>query len=122
MELAIRLPWPPSVNGYWRNVKGKTLISADGRLYRNTVIKLCLGINTRFEGKIQVFIAASPPDKRRRDLDNMLKAPLDAMQHAGIYDDDSQIDDLHIWRSNVVPYGELGITISEMRVGSYGEK
>ncbi|MEY4713325.1 MAG: hypothetical protein RIS88_2775 [Pseudomonadota bacterium] len=38
------------------------------------------------------------PDRRRRDLDNTLKATQDAMTHAGIWDDDSQIDDLRIVR------------------------
>ena len=35
---------------------------------------------------------AFPPDRRRRDLDNLLKPALDALQHAGVYEDDSQVD------------------------------
>jgi len=31
------LPFPPSVNGYWRNINGKTLISAKGRAYKKAV-------------------------------------------------------------------------------------
>lgn len=39
------------------------------------------------------------PDRRRRDLDNMPKALFDGLTHAGVWTDDSQIDDLRIVRS-----------------------
>lgn len=29
-ELMLTLPFPPSVNSYWRNIKGRTLISEKG--------------------------------------------------------------------------------------------
>jgi crossover junction endodeoxyribonuclease RusA len=45
----------------------------------------------------RVEIAANQPDNRRRDLDNYLKAPLDALMSAGVYEDDSQIVDLRIY-------------------------
>ena len=50
------------------------------------------------EGKLSVAILASPPDNKRRDLDNLLKSLLDALQHAGVYKDDNQIDQLQIAR------------------------
>ena len=50
-----------------------------------------------FEGKMCVVIEAWRPDYRRRDLDNLLKATLDGLAHAGVYDDDSQIVDLRIY-------------------------
>jgi crossover junction endodeoxyribonuclease RusA len=60
---------------------------------------------------LAVHITACPPDNRRRDLDNLLKATLDAMQHAGLYDDDSQIDSLKITRGPVEKPGCLRITL-----------
>jgi crossover junction endodeoxyribonuclease RusA len=47
---------------------------------------------------LRLDVEAWMPDRRRRDLDNTLKATQDAMTHAGIWDDDSQIDDLRIVR------------------------
>jgi crossover junction endodeoxyribonuclease RusA len=36
-------------------------------------------------------VLAYPPDHRRRDLDNLAKAILDALQHAGVYGNDCQV-------------------------------
>jgi crossover junction endodeoxyribonuclease RusA len=48
-----------------------------------------------------LVIQAWLPDRRRRDLDNLLKAVQDALAHAGVYDDDSQIVDLRIRRAGI---------------------
>ena len=48
--------------------------------------------------RLRVEIEAFPPDKRRRDLDNIFKVLLDSLQHAEVYVDDSQIDYLCVQR------------------------
>lgn len=112
----ITLPWPPSVNHYWRAVKGRTLISAKGRAYRRMVQHLALvhGWESLGEARIRAVITANPPDRRRRDLDNLLKAVLDALQAAAVYDDDGQIDDIRITRGEVVAAGSLVINMEVM--------
>ena len=75
------LPWPPTVNSYWRHrVIGKlatVYVSADGQAYRKAV-NLCLmehGIKTyAIEGDLRVEIEVFPPDKRKRDIDNLNKS------------------------------------------------
>jgi crossover junction endodeoxyribonuclease RusA len=62
-------------------------------------------------GKLRVTITANPPDQRARDLDNLLKAPLDALAKAGVYADDKQIDELMIKRGEVMKLGQLVIEI-----------
>lgn len=113
-DVTLDLPWPPSLNRYWRNVgKGKTLISEDGRKYRGAVA-LAVKPQQRHlfaDGPICVHIEAHPPDKRRRDLDNMLKAVLDALAKTEVFGDDSQIDDLHIVRRAQVEFGLLVVRI-----------
>jgi crossover junction endodeoxyribonuclease RusA len=110
-SLAFELPFPPSMNTYWRHVGHKTLLSAKGRQYRDDVIAavLCAGVARRFEGRLKVTILACPPDRKRRDLDNYLKAPLDAMTHAGVWLDDSQLDEIRIMRGAVRKDGALEI-------------
>ena len=93
------LPWPPSVNAYWRTFRGRMIISAVGRAYRKEVmekIRLQGGVET-MQGPLKVAIKAYRPDNRRRDLDNLLKASLDGCTHAGIWEDDSNIVDLRIY-------------------------
>lgn len=97
--MEITLPFPPTVNTYWRNFNGRMLISEKGRAYRKMVADHVLLYKGRkqLQGKVKVTIEAYRPDKRRRDLDNLLKAPLDALTHAGVYADDELIVDLRIY-------------------------
>lgn len=115
----VTLPWPPSTNRIWRNVavrgKPRTLLSDEGRRFRSAAAQQCL-LNRlaglRLDGRLQVVLLACPPDRRARDLDNTLKATLDALTHAGVWLDDSQIDLLTVQRGRVVKGGELQVTIS----------
>lgn len=98
----IVLPWPPSVNAMWRNVGGRTLLSADGRAYRTAGVSAVLLSREAYGcAKVEVAITAWLPDNRRRDVDNLLKAPLDVLVHAGVLDDDSQIQSLSIRKAGV---------------------
>ncbi|WAE51189.1 RusA family crossover junction endodeoxyribonuclease [Stutzerimonas frequens] len=112
---AITLPFPPSTNTYYRRVGAKTLISAKGRDYCAAVIKACAEARiSRQDGRLAVVIKACPPDRRRRDLDNMLKGLLDALTHGGAWEDDSQIDHLTIKRGPIKALGCVEVTISEI--------
>lgn len=92
----LELPWPPSVNHYYRHVGHRVLISREGRAYRQTVCSILRKIDARMlDGPIVMMIDAHPPDRRRRDLDNILKCILDSLQHGQMYRDDSQIKELH---------------------------
>lgn len=97
------LPWPPSVNRYWRSVKGRVLISADGRKYRAAVVASVLSGRAVPMGShpVAVAIDAYYPDRRRRDIDNVLKAPLDALTAAGMWEDDSQVQALSIRKAGI---------------------
>jgi len=98
------LPWPPSVNRYWRTFQGRMIISQEGRAYREAVGEQIILQKAvcHFTGPLIVVIEAYRPDKRKRDLDNLLKATLDGLTHAGVYNDDSQIVDLRIFWANEV--------------------
>ena len=117
----IRLPWPPSVNTYWRHGQGRTYISAKGREYRNTVAYLLhFGRRDGYGAqRVSVDILAFPPDKRKRDMDNVLKALLDTLERCKVFDDDSQIDDLRICRMPMDPErdGYVVVTIDTMGGG-----
>lgn len=108
--ILLRLPYPPSMNRYWRSVQNRVLISAEGRKYREAVIAEVDGY--KLDGRLKVEIEATMPDKRRRDVDNLFKAALDALTHAQVWLDDSQIDDLRIVRApEVAAPGHLWVRV-----------
>jgi crossover junction endodeoxyribonuclease RusA len=100
----ITLPWPPTMNTYWRQFRGRLILSAKGREYRVAVadqVALQQAAHD-IDKPVRVEIEAFRPDRRKRDLDNLLKAVLDGMAHAGVYQDDSQIQDLRIYWAPVI--------------------
>ena len=107
------LPFPPSVNTYWRSIgRGRVILSEKGREYR----KACLlwlsrqGV-PRIDGRLAVTLSVFPPDARRRDLDNLPKGLLDALTHAQVIVDDELIDDLRITRGPKQKGGLVQVTI-----------
>lgn len=109
------LPWPPTINTYWRTWQGQTLLSKKGREYRGAVARAVqnLSLGDAYEKPLAVHIEAWMPDKRVRDLDNLLKAPLDALTRAGFWVDDSQIADLRITRAPLLG-GMLKVRVMEL--------
>lgn len=120
--ITLTLPWPPSFNHYWRHVGRRVLISAAGRDYRKAVQVASIFAGVRRQppslDRLAVRITAYPPDRRHRDLDNLLKAPLDALTHAGWWRDDSQIDELQITRGEVVALGAIFVGIAPVGVAA----
>ena len=112
----LSLPYPPSVNRYWRHVGPRVLVSREGRSYRQRVRSLLAaqGIPT-FTGRLLMTVTLHPPDRRRRDLDNPQKCLADSIVRAGVIGDDSQIDDWRIVRGDPLPGGACIVEIAEVR-------
>jgi len=112
--MLLTLPYPTRVNHYWRHFRGRTLISQEGRAYREHVCALLGGNGPRQPptgGRIALGMEAFPPDRRKRDLDNLQKPVLDALEHSGVYEDDSQIDLLVTRRRERTKGGKLIVRI-----------
>jgi len=125
----LRLPFPPSVNGYWERAsafgKGGRRVPAmrigkRGRQYRTAVMAAVNAemFRRRLRGfvndeRLRIDIVLSPPDRRRRDIDNYNKALWDALVHAGLFADDSQIDEARITRGPVIKGGAAFIRLAE---------
>ena len=115
MTQTFTLPWPPSVNTYWRHVGSRVLLSREGRDYRRRVANELFAQKARhMTGRLAVVVCLDPPDRRKRDIDNPLKAILDALQHAGLYADDSQVDWLSVRRREPCPPGAAVVLVYEM--------
>ena len=104
MTQEFELPWPPSVNHYYRYVGPRVLISRDGRRYReNIVAKFATEKVTKLSCPVDLYIELYPPDNRRRDVDNSLKCLLDTFTHGSLYDDDSLIRKLTVIKQEPMP-------------------
>ena len=112
--MQLELPFPPSVNHYYRIWRGHAVISGEGRAYRETVCAILAGRGVRpLTGPIRMRIEVFPPDNRRRDLDNLQKSLWDSLQHGGAYHDDSQVVRYEVEKFEVVPGGKVVVTIEE---------
>lgn len=111
------LPFPPSVNHYWRSTaqsgRSRVYLSDAGRQYRKQAfLEARLQYAPRLgEAAVAVHVDAYPPDRRRRDLDNLLKGLLDSLCYAGCFADDSQVADLRIRRMPVQHQGAVVVKV-----------
>lgn len=110
------LPFPPSVNACWRTVKGRILLSDKGRKFRSSAIASIIEQLKRFpkpiDHDVSVTVKMYPPTKQRRDIDNYLKAPFDALTHAKVWNDDDQVKHIDVTWCEVVKGGRFEITIN----------
>jgi Holliday junction resolvase RusA-like endonuclease len=130
-QLTLQLPLSPSINHYWKHTvyanKVHTYISKEGVAFRQEVQKiycnylLMLRINgsreypfiffpeERLEVNIEIY-----PHRLGFDIDNRIKAAQDAMQYAGVYKDDRQIDKLVVERKEKTKDGKMIATIKSL--------
>lgn len=120
-ELRIFLPYPPTVNHYWGRNGSRTFIKARGIEFRKNVKKCFeqLSFEKITTSKVTVTIKAYMPDNHKRDIDNLLKATLDAITHTElVWADDNQVDKLSIERVpkkfHKFENGVLEVTISKI--------
>lgn len=114
-EIELFLPWPPSVNNYYSHSRFGVRISKKGRLYREAVADALNEQMHRLDidAPINLEVILHPPDRRRRDLDNHMKAMLDACTVNGLWVDDALIDQLSIFRGQIIKHGGVIIRLND---------
>jgi crossover junction endodeoxyribonuclease RusA len=98
-------------------------LSKQGREYKKTVglAVMMARANKHLKGRLSVHITLYPTNQQKRDIDNSIKAILDALQNAGVYLDDSQVDRLLIVRAEVKKGGIAIVTIKPMSEETNGK-
>ena len=86
------------------------MMSAGARKFLAAGLEL-LGLNVPIVGRLEVHIKLYPPDRRLRDIDNHIKAIFDLLTKANVWEDDSQVDVLHVKRCDIVKKGKVEIEI-----------
>lgn len=127
-------PFPPSVNHYYRSIplKGKgcrMLLSKPGRLFKrkikDVITEASYSDNGRlmpYAGRLKITYYFYPPDKRKRDISNYVKALEDAMQDGGAFLNDSQVDFFSVERGHPIPGGRAVVKIEEIKVRGPGRR
>ena len=116
--VAFDLPWPPSVNRYYRHVGFRVLVSREGRKYRMMTVSRLGGRFPKMTGRLRLTAELYPPDGRRLDVDNTLKCLQDSLQAAGLFEDDSQIKSLRLdMRDPVPPEGMIHVQLETLPAG-----
>lgn len=119
--MKLTLPFPPSVNSYWRApskgpLKGRHLVSEAGRKFqkatRAAILEQLRAVPKPSTALAEVHIVLYPPDQRRRDIDNYNKALFDVMTMTGIWEDDSQVKRMPVEWGDVTKKGKVEITIT----------
>lgn len=122
----LSLPWPPSVNSYYMSIRGTAgrMLTKRARDYRKDVVAL---VRTKHgfptmpaSARLRLEIELRAPDCRQRDLDNHLKGLQDALMHAGVLPDDSQIDELVVRRGKNLKEGAAVVMLTELEETTNG--
>ena len=115
-DVVLYLPWPPTVNDYYKcGRQGQRYLGINVREYRAAVLEAIatqvpgLHLDERLFMEVYLF----PPNRRVMDLDNRMKGLLDALTESGVWEDDKLVDQLHIYRGEVVKGGSVRVEISE---------
>lgn len=92
--MTFTLPFPPLLNDYWKNWRGRIVVSREGKRYRLGAL-----VRAKSQGAHvltgEVCVSLTFYRKARRgDMDGGLKCLLDSLQGVA-YANDSQIRELH---------------------------
>lgn len=112
----LTVPYPPTANNFKMIVRGRMMLSNEARAYKEQVGWLAKSKGlTAMAGPLSVTIYFYRP-RKSGDLDNLLKVLIDSLTGI-IYQDDSQIVEIHAFRfeDKLKPRAEIMISASEIR-------
>jgi len=114
--LDVTLSWPPSVNHYWAARGRGRYIAPHARAWHREAWAILQTQRCRYTGPVALYVFAHPPDRRKRDLDNVLKAIQDALVAAGVLQDDYQVVELHALRRPPEPPGRVRVVVEPIEL------
>lgn len=129
-EINLELPWPVSANQYWMPVGRRMVKTPEARSYISQVTLKWMEERTNglkpFENgsELAMAISAHYPKKKGpdADLDNLTKVLIDALEVAGVYQNDNCLRHVQITRESGVPEGMVRVFIRACRSGLHVDK
>ena len=106
------LPLAPSVNALWRANRGRVHRSARYVAWQKEAgWELLRQKPKRLAGKVLISIAAGRPDKRRRDVDNLVKPLPDLLVAHQVIEDDAGVAAVDVRWDELVPKGRVCLEV-----------
>ena len=115
---SLMLPWPPSLNHYYVPVaKGRQVLSQAGRDYHQRVayaVAVARRGRPPLTGRLSLQAELHGPSIY--DCDNFaFKALQDALEHARVYEHDTQLDHIQSWRGSISTPGYVAVLVAHVR-------
>ncbi|PPC02501.1 RusA family crossover junction endodeoxyribonuclease [Acinetobacter pittii] len=108
---------PPSINNYWLDSgRASKRLSKRANHFIEVMQRFVQPHN--YMGDVQVIIDYHMPDKKVRDIDNILKPCLDALTKCGLIGDDSQVKSLLVNARPIVAGGQIDIQVRKHNTGA----
>jgi crossover junction endodeoxyribonuclease RusA len=106
-QVNLTFPIPPRINGgYWGFHGHRRFLTKEALEYKNIVSNGVKSQPVRFgDARLSLTLILHFRDRRRSDLDGRVKSIQDALCQAGLYNDDSQIDELIVKRGEIIKGG-----------------
>lgn len=104
--------WPPSVNHTWIKGRGRVRLDSKVEAFRRAMALEIMAAKAAGElpcapllEPVILVLDFYPPNKQRRDLDNLPKGIEDAFTLGGIWQDDSQVKTLLLRMREPIKHG-----------------
>lgn len=103
----------PSVNHYWGQVGNRCYLTQRAKGFQKLV---SLHVKRKDSvARLRIEITVCFGDKRKRDIDNILKGVLDSLVKCGLCEDDEQFDEIEVKRGKIIKGGLLKIKVIELK-------
>lgn len=104
---------PPSTNNLFFNRGRARAPTKEYTAWREQAgLELMVARPRRVPGRVVIVMTFGRPDRRRRDVSNLLKPVEDALVRHGVIEDDSLVDDIRgRWSDQIVG---VRVTVSEV--------
>lgn len=97
--IAFLLPYPPSVNRMYRIARNRFYKHKDyvqWTMAADVMLRKQIPVLRKFTEPVRVSVLVGRPDKRKRDLDNILKATADFMETVELVENDHLIHEWYV--------------------------
>lgn len=108
---------PPTVNHLYRtsrsSIRYKTSKGKEWQTCAAMIFRGAYGKPEPYAGDVMLDICFFVADRRRWDIDNRVKALLDALVMGGVLKDDRQVQSLHVQRKRVPETTQTFVMVKE---------